>query len=104
MEAKFYLEAGHPKVLINKKWNALSLFLESDARFPEAKKHIELKKQRKWMGNTTSIQLLEGSIFKVYSELDIDLESVEIYQKQLLKLMGAWSKFEQCKKECTISV
>ena len=36
MEARFYIEAGQPKVMIDGEWNALSLFLESDSSFSEA--------------------------------------------------------------------
>ena len=79
MEARFYIEGGQPKVLINGEWNALSLFLESDSYFDEARKHIELKKDRLWMGNTSVLNLISGSLFRVSSELDTELTSVEIY-------------------------
>ena len=44
------------------------------------------------MGNTSTIELLSGSQFKVSTELGIDLYSVEFYQKQLLSLIKALSK------------
>ena len=43
MEAKFYIEADQPKVMIDGEWNALYLFLETDSSFDEARNHIELK-------------------------------------------------------------
>jgi len=104
MEAKFYIDSGQPKVLINGEWNALSLFLESDSSFPEAIKHIELKKQKKWMGNTSVIHLISGSKFKVSTELDLSLNSVELYQKQLLTLVSTWVKFEKDNVPNIISV
>ena len=95
MEAKFYIEADQPKVMIDGEWNALSLFLETDSSFDEARNHIELKKKRQWMGNTSVLQLVSGSLFEVSTELDLDLSKVEIFQKKLLVLIDAWDKFEK---------
>jgi len=104
MEAKFYIEAGQPKVLIDGEWNALSLFLESDSSFPEAIRHIELKKQRQWMGNTSVLRLISGTKFAVSTELDLELNEVEIYQKQLLSLVSIWLKFEKDKVPKIVNV
>ena len=104
MKAKFHIESGQPQVLINGEWNALSLFLESDASFEEAKRHIELKKNRQWMGNASTLCLISGSLFKVSTELDLDLNPVEIHQKQLLTLIKEWVKFEEEQVPHEISV
>ncbi|EAZ97376.1 hypothetical protein MELB17_10748 [Marinobacter sp. ELB17] len=55
------------------------------------------------MGNTSTIELLSGSQFKVSTELGIDLYSVEFYQKQLLSLIKAWDKFKNNKMALTIN-
>ena len=78
MEARFYIEAGQPKVMIDGEWNALSLFLESDSSFSEAVRHIELKKQRRWIGNTSVLHLVSGSKFEVSTELDLELKKILI--------------------------
>ncbi|WP_045856308.1 hypothetical protein [Teredinibacter purpureus] len=104
MEAKFYIECGEPKVQINGEWNALSLFLESDSSFPDAIKHIELRKQKQWMGNTSVLRIVSGSLYEVSTELDISLKPVQLYQKQLLKLVSAWFAFEKDNVPKVISV
>ena len=104
MKAKFYIESGQPKVLIDGEWNALSLFLESDSSFPDAIKHIELKKQKQWMGNTSVLRVVSGSMYEVSTELDISLKPVQLYQKQLLNLLNAWFKFEKDNVPRVISV
>ncbi len=104
MKAKFYIESGQPKVLIDGEWNALSLFLESDSSFPDAIKHIELKKQKQWMGNTSVLRVVSGSMYEVSTELDISLKPVQLYQKQLLNLLNAWFKFEKDNVPKVISV
>lgn len=104
MKANFYLENGNPKVEIDGEWNSLSLFLESDSSFAEAKKHIELKKEKRWMGNTSTLQLVSGSKFEVSTELDVELATVILSQKQLLKLIDAWDKFKHEKAPCVINV
>ncbi|WP_020409581.1 hypothetical protein [Hahella ganghwensis] len=104
MEAKFYIEAGQPKVLIDGEWNALSLFLESDSSFEEARKHVELKKCCQWMGNTSVLSLVSGNLFRVSTKLEIELNSVEIYQKQLLALIEEWAEFEREKAPHVVSV
>lgn len=104
MEARFYIEAGQPKVIIDGEWNALSLFLESDSSFSEAVRHIELKKQRQWIGNTSVLKLVSGSIFEVSTGLDMGLEKVEIYQKQLNTLIRARLEFEKNRKPHVINV
>ncbi|MFM5038375.1 hypothetical protein ACEUBS_07875 [Aeromonas veronii] len=104
MEARFYIEAGQPKVMIDGEWNALSLFLESDSSFSEAVRHIELKKQRRWIGNTSVLHLVSGSKFEVSTELDLELKKVDIYQNQLLALIGAWREFEKKREPHVINV
>ena len=102
MEAKFEIDCGQPKVLIDGAWNALSLFLESDSSMGNIRKHIELKKTKKWMGNTSTIQLINGSKFTVSTELGIDAASVEVFQKQLLELMNIWELFTNDRQPRTI--
>ena len=104
MEARFYVEDGRPKVTIDGAWNSLSLFLEYDSSFGGVRNHIELKKQRRWMGNTSVVQLVSGSEFELSTELDSELAKVVIYQKQLLRLIDAWSKFEHDRKSCVVNV
>jgi len=104
MEAKFYIEADQPKVQIDGEWNALSLFLESDSSFDDVQRHIQLKKSRQWMGNTSVIQLVSGSLFKVSTELDLELKSVEVHQKKLVSLIKAWAKFEKERVPFVINV
>ncbi len=95
MEAKFYIDADQPKVQIDGEWNALCLFLESDSSFEGVLRHIKLKKTRRWMGNASVVQLVSGSLFKVSTELELELKSVEVHQKKLLSLIKAWTKFEK---------
>jgi hypothetical protein len=104
MRAEFYLEGNQPKVTFDNEWNSLSMFLETDSNFSDVKNHIELKKQRMWMGNTSVVQLVAGSKFEVYTELAPELGKVFIYQKQLLRLMDEWVDFVNDKKERTIDV
>ncbi len=104
MKAEYYFDGKQPKVIIDGEWNSLSLFLESDSSFSEVKNHIELKKPRPWIGNTSAVNLISGSKFEVYSELDSNLGKTLIFQKQLLKLMEEWRKFLSDKKERTIDV
>jgi hypothetical protein len=104
MKAKFYVEAGQPKVLINGEWNALSLFLETDSSFEDARKHVELKKTRDWMGNTSLLKLVSGSVFEVSTPLEIDLNAVQVYRKQLLILIDEWAKFKKNREPNVVNV
>jgi len=104
MKARFYFEGGQPKVEFNGEWNSLSLFLESDASFTDVKNHIELKKQRKWIGNISIIHLLSGSQFEIYSDLLPELKSVKIFRKKLLFLMQEFEDFQKNKKEKIIEI
>jgi|SRR5690554_1602385 len=104
MKAKFYLDGGQAKVKIDDEWNALSLFLESDASFAEVVKHVELKKQREWIGNTSIVRPIAGGKYEVSTPLDMDLKSVEVNQKQLLKLIEAWHLFKENNVICVVNV
>jgi hypothetical protein len=104
MKAKFYINSGQPKVIIDGEWNALSLFLESDSSTSDVRSHIELKRGRALRGNVSVVRLISGSSFKVSTELDIELASVTLFQKQLLKLIDVWGKFKSDRKPCIINV
>lgn len=104
MKAKFYLDGGQPKVEIDNEWNALSLFLESDSSFEDVVRHLELKKQRRWMGNTSVIRHISGSKYQVSTELDVNIKSVELSQSQLLRLIEAWHDFNNNRIDCIVSV
>jgi hypothetical protein len=104
MKVEFCFENAQHKVFIDGAWNSLSLFLETDSIFDEIRNHIELKKKRMWMGNTSTIKLVSGSQFEISTDLDLELDSVVIFQKQLLKLMDVWRVFEEDKKPRVINV
>ena len=104
MKVKYLVEGGQHKAYIDGDWNALSLFLETDSVFHEAVKHVTLRERGKWMGNTTTIEFLEGSRYVIYSELEIELSRVEIYEKQFMLLLNAWRKFKSNGNEITVTV
>ena len=104
MKAIFYIESGQQKVLIDGCWNSLSLFLESDSSSTSVRNHINLKKTNKWQGNVSTVHLVEGSLFEVSTDLDIKLESVRIYQKQLITLIKTWNEFTQKNKRIVKNV
>lgn len=94
MKIEFYTEGSQPRVKVEGKWNSLSLFIESDSSFADVKKHIELKKQKPWIGNTSTIKPASGSKYEIFSELDPELETVVIFRKQLLDLINEWEQFK----------
>ena len=104
MKIEYVIESNEPKVLVDGEWNALSMFLETESSNPHVRNHIGLKKKRKWMGNASTLCLISGSLFEVSTNLDLELENIEIHSKKLLELMSAWCDFENNRKPNVIHV
>ncbi len=99
MKALFYKDGKHLKVEFDGEWNALSMFIETDGEWSEIRKHIELNKKDGCAGNTSSITHISGSKYCVFCTLGLGLSSVEIDQKQLLKIFDAWDEFNRDRKK-----
>ena len=50
------------------------------------------------------LHLVSGSKFEVSTELDLELKKVDIYQNQLLALIGAWREFEKKREPHVVNV
>ena len=98
MKALFYKDGNHLKVEFDGEWNALSMFIETDCEWSEIRKHIELNTDG-CAGNTSSITRISGNKYCVSCTLGLGLSSVEIDQKQLLKIFDAWDEFNRDRKK-----